>query len=72
LKNNNGSVTVGASSTKADIVMNLADEDFVSLSQGKASGQKLFMSGKLKLQGQMMLATKLDSVLKKIAPKSKL
>jgi SCP-2 sterol transfer family len=31
-------------------------------------GQKAFMSGKLKIRGQMMLATKLDTVFKQLAP----
>jgi putative sterol carrier protein len=30
-------------------------------------GQKAFMSGKLKIKGQMMLATKLDTVFKQLA-----
>jgi putative sterol carrier protein len=36
-------------------------------------GQKAYMSGKLKIKGQMMLATKLDTVFKQLAgDKSKL
>lgn len=36
-------------------------------------GQKAYMSGKLKIKGQMMLATKLDTVFKELAgDKSKL
>jgi 3-hydroxyacyl-CoA dehydrogenase/3a,7a,12a-trihydroxy-5b-cholest-24-enoyl-CoA hydratase len=36
----------------------------VDLANGKLNGQKAFMSGKLKLKGNMMLATRLDTVLK--------
>jgi putative sterol carrier protein len=32
------------------------DEDFVQLAEGKLNGQKAYMSGKLKVKGQIMLA----------------
>ncbi|SCV73588.1 BQ2448_7514 [Microbotryum intermedium] len=37
---------------------------FPQLADGKLNGQKAFMSGKLKVKGNIMLATKLDTVLK--------
>ncbi len=81
-----GVLTVGAASPKADIVIAVSDADFVNLASGKLNGQKAFMtyvdftrllirilfSGKIKIKGNMMLATKLDSVLKELAPKAKL
>ncbi|KAJ3009023.1 hypothetical protein HKX48_008210 [Thoreauomyces humboldtii] len=66
------SVSAGAPTGKPDIVISIADKDFVDLASGKLNGQKAFMGGKLKIKGNMMLATKLDSVLKELKPKSKL
>jgi len=70
LKNPDGNVTVGAAS-KPDITIIINDADFLDLASGKLNGQKAFMSGKIKVKGKMMLATKLDVVLKG-AQKSKL
>ena len=46
------------------ITIILADDTFTQLAEGKLDGQKAFMTGKLKTKGNMMLATKLDGVLK--------
>jgi putative sterol carrier protein len=43
----------------------LADKDFAALIAGKANAQKLFMSGKLKIKGDVMKATKAEPILKK-------
>ncbi|KAJ2958357.1 hypothetical protein NQZ79_g6037 [Umbelopsis isabellina] len=71
-----GSVKKGKGATKADAILSLNDADFIELASGKLNGkcpvfelcQKAFMSGKLKIRGQMMLATKLDTVFKQLAP----
>ena len=68
LKNGGGSVKEGEQG-KADCTITIADEDFVGLITGKANGQQLFMSGKLKISGNMALAMKLE-VLKDMAPPS--
>ncbi|KAJ3493059.1 hypothetical protein NLJ89_g11100 [Agrocybe chaxingu] len=59
-----GTVYKGKAQPKADVTIILADETLVDLADGKLNGQKAFMTGKLKTKGNMMLATKLDTVLK--------
>ncbi|GAA6060586.1 hypothetical protein JCM10212_006821 [Sporobolomyces blumeae] len=54
----------GNAKPKADVTISLSDEVFQQLKDGKLNGQKAFMSGKLKVKGNVMLATKLDTVLK--------
>jgi putative sterol carrier protein len=49
---------------KPDVTIILSDETFVEIADGKTTGQKAFMTGALKTKGNMMLATKLDGVLK--------
>ncbi|RKP27113.1 SCP2 sterol-binding domain-containing protein [Syncephalis pseudoplumigaleata] len=72
LKEGKGSSTSGAAS-KADITINVDDNTFVQLAQGKMKGQNAFMQGKLKLKGNMTLAMKLDKVLSSLSgPASKL
>ncbi|KAG8533784.1 uncharacterized protein KY384_001525 [Bacidia gigantensis] len=39
---------------KADVIMTLSDEDFGKLATGKTQAQRLFMSGKLKIKGDVM------------------
>ncbi|PPQ91026.1 hypothetical protein CVT25_013951 [Psilocybe cyanescens] len=59
-----GTVYKGKAQPKADVTIILSDETLVDLADGKLNGQKAFMTGKLKTKGNMMLATKLDTVLK--------
>ena len=71
LKNGTGAMHKGTvDKLKADIVIDIVDQDFVDLADGKANGQKLFMSGKIKVKGNVMMATKLDSVLKSAKDKA--
>ncbi|KAJ7773089.1 SCP2 sterol-binding domain-containing protein [Mycena metata] len=67
-----GTVYKGPAKTKADVTIILADGTLMDLASGKLNGQKAFMTGKLKTKGNMMLATKLDGVLKVAKPKAKL
>ncbi|KAK3841871.1 MAG: sterol-binding-like protein [Linnemannia gamsii] len=71
LKTGNGAMHKGVvTGLKPDITIDIADSDFIALAEGKANGQKLFMSGKIKIKGAIMLASKLDSVLNAAKDKS--
>lgn len=54
------------------VTLILSDADFNSLVTGKGNAQKLFMSGKLKIKGNVIKATKLDPILKQAQTKAKL
>lgn len=54
------------------VTLLLSDEDFGKLVSGKANAQRLFMSGKLKVKGDVMKATKMEPILKKAQIKPKL
>jgi putative sterol carrier protein len=57
---------------KPAVTLVLSDEEFGKLVSGKANAQKLFMSGKLKVKGDVMKATKMEPILKKARSGSKL
>ena len=44
------------------LTLQMAAQDWLDMTSGKQSGQMLFMSGKLKLKGDMGLAMKLGSM----------
>lgn len=58
--------------TRGTVTLTLSDVDFAKLISGKANAQKLFMSGKLKIKGDVMKATKMEPILKKAQTKAKL
>lgn len=60
------------SGKKADVTLSLSDDDFAKLVSGQTQAQRLFMSGKLKIKGDVMKATKMEPVLKKAQTKAKL
>ncbi|MCJ1309621.1 hypothetical protein MMC25_003281 [Agyrium rufum] len=57
---------------KADVTLSLSDEDFGKMAAGTTQAQRLFMSGKLKIKGDVMKATKMEPILKKAQTKAKL
>lgn len=54
------------------MTLSLSDQDFGLLVSGKKNAQTLFMSGKLKIKGDVMKATKMEPVLKKAQTHAKL
>mmetsp|Transcript_99636 Transcript_99636/g.279021 ORF Transcript_99636/g.279021 Transcript_99636/m.279021 type:complete len:113 (-) Transcript_99636:192-530(-) len=66
LKSGSGSATRGEKA--ADVTITMKDEDFAAMATGKLDGMQAFMSGKLKLAGNMMLAQKLDTILQSARP----
>lgn len=58
--------------SRSAVTLSLSESDFGALVAGKANAQRLFMSGKLKIKGDVMKATKLDPILKKSQTKAKL
>ncbi|KAL0942583.1 Fatty acid-binding protein [Colletotrichum truncatum] len=68
---NKGQVAKGLGD-KPTVTLSLSDQDFGQLVLGKANAQKMFMSGKLKIKGDVMKATKMEPILKKAQTKAKL
>ncbi len=58
-----GQCTVGpGAATNPNLTLQMSAPDWLDMTTGKQSGQMLFMSGKLKLKGDMGLAMKLGSM----------
>ena len=47
---------------KADCAITIADADMVAMAAGKLNGMQAFMSGKMKIKGNMMLAQKFGAL----------
>ncbi|HEU4611351.1 MAG TPA: SCP2 sterol-binding domain-containing protein, partial [Kofleriaceae bacterium] len=62
LKSVPGKVTAGEGT--AECTLELAEEDFLAMTQGKADPMKLFTSGKLKISGNIMASQKLNFLAK--------
>ena len=58
-----GKLEVNTGTTDSpNITLTMKDVDYVNLVNGKLSGQKAFMSGKLKFKGDMSLGMKLQKL----------
>jgi 3-hydroxyacyl-CoA dehydrogenase/3a,7a,12a-trihydroxy-5b-cholest-24-enoyl-CoA hydratase len=66
LKTGAGSVKAGEAA--ADCTLEIAERDFLDMTQGKADAMKLFTSGKLKISGNIMASQKLE-FLRKMDPR---
>ena len=63
LKNGDGAIHRGPpKSGKADCILSIEDENAVKIFEGKEDAMKAFMSGKLKITGNIMAAQKLQQV----------
>merc|ERR1712140_164119 len=69
-KNGSGSVEFEGK-TKPDVTLNMGDSDLFDLMSGKLNPQKAFFQGKLKIQGNMGLAMKLQEFQKQAAAQLK-
>ncbi|NWQ71631.1 HSDL2 protein, partial [Neopipo cinnamomea] len=63
LKNKGGSAGFGKPPGTADVVMSMSSADFIKMFTGKLKPAMAFMSGKLRIKGNMALAMKLEKLL---------
>jgi 3-hydroxyacyl-CoA dehydrogenase/3a,7a,12a-trihydroxy-5b-cholest-24-enoyl-CoA hydratase len=66
LKTGSGSIKPGEAT--ADTTLEIAERDFLDMTQGKADAMKLFTTGKLKISGNVMASQKLE-FLRKMDPR---
>lgn len=66
LKNSPGSSGIGSppDGVKPDVTMILSKGDFVKMFAGQLNATSAFMSGKLKIKGDLGMAMKLDKLMK--------
>lgn len=69
LKNGSGGTGAGTPDSKADVTMTLNKADFIKMFAGQMNPTSAFMTGKLKIKGDLGLAMKLEKLLKKMQPK---
>lgn len=59
----NGQLSAGeGEAASPDLTLSMAASDYVALSRGEANPMNLFMTGKIKLQGDMTLAMKFQEM----------
>uniref|UniRef100_A0A8C9B6Q2 Hydroxysteroid dehydrogenase-like protein 2 n=1 Tax=Prolemur simus TaxID=1328070 RepID=A0A8C9B6Q2_PROSS len=69
LKSKGGNAGYGEPSDRADVVMSMSADDFVKMFSGKLKPTMAFMSGRLKIKGNMALAIKLEKLMNQMSAK---
>ncbi len=69
LKTGSGSVSAGSPGQEADVLMKCDSEDLVAMFKGNLSPTMAFMSGKLKITGNMAAAMKLEKLMGQVKAK---
>ncbi|XP_065518824.1 hydroxysteroid dehydrogenase-like protein 2 [Lathamus discolor] len=69
LKTKGGNAGSGEPPLKADVVMSMSSTDFVKMFTGKLKPTLAFMTGKLRIKGNMALAIKLEKMLMQLNSK---
>lgn len=69
LKSKGGNAGHGEPPDQADVIMTLSTDDFVKMFSGKLKPTMAFMSGKLKIKGNMALAIKLEKLMSQMHAK---
>ncbi len=64
IKDSKAEVSKGTASA-ANMTLSMTAQDYVDMIMGKLNGQMAFMSGKLKISGDMGLAMKMQSLFKR-------
>ena len=62
----NGELTISEGEHDSpSLTITMADQDYIDMSTGKLNGQVAFMTGKLKIKGDMGLALKMQQIFKR-------
>jgi len=69
LKNGSGDIGAGKPEAGPDVIFTLKADIFVKMARGEINPTAAFMTGKLKLDGNLGIATKLETVLKQVKSK---
>ena len=69
LKNSPGTVAPASADTESDVKMKMDSENMIAMFTGKLNSTTAFMTGKLKISGNMALAMKLEQLIRKVRSK---
>lgn len=69
LKNLPGGCGNASANTEADVTMTLARDDFMKMFAGQMNPTSAFMTGRLKVKGDLGLAMKLEKIVKSLQAK---